>query len=67
MADFCTHCSIEHFGKDFGNFKYLISAAELAAGYRYSTVLCEGCGPIQVDQFGNCVSSDCGVNHNEDS
>lgn len=29
----------------------------------FSSVLCEGCGPIQVDADGNCVSGDCDGEH----
>jgi hypothetical protein len=29
----------------------------------FTCVLCEGCGPIQVDADGNCVSEDCIGDH----
>ena len=58
MADFCRQCSIEYFGKDYEDFKGLTTPEdekqEMAA-----VVLCEGCGHIQVDNAGNCISPDC--------
>lgn len=54
MADFCKQCSEETFGKDFG---------DLAGMPKYSVTLCEGCGPIQVDVDGSCISNDCIEKH----
>lgn len=62
MADFCRQCSTVMFGKDFGDLRGLSSKKDTENGL-YATALCEGCGPIQVDHEGNCVSLDCGVDH----
>ena len=58
MADFCRQCSIETFGEDFGDLKGLSTPEHTAQGL-YAVVLCEDCGPIQVDHEGNCISPDC--------
>jgi hypothetical protein len=55
MADFCKQCSIEHFGKDFGELKN----PEPLPPDHFWLVLCEGCGVIQIDSDGACVSKDC--------
>ena len=59
MADFCSQCSTKVFGEDFGDLKGLC-----AEGY-WILVLCEGCGPIQVDHTGKCMSKDCLHRHGE--
>ena len=51
MSDYCKTCSEELFGKDFGDFAGLISK-ELAQSGDWAVVLCEGCGPIQVNDLG---------------
>ena len=54
MADYCTQCSIEHFGKDYGDMRGLQSP--LYTLYKmYVLVLCEGCGATQVDHKGKCI------------
>lgn len=58
MADFCQQCSFDYFGKDFEDFKGATSPAEDKAGYA-AVVLCEGCGAIQVDSEGRCITADC--------
>lgn len=58
MADFCKQCSIDNFGEDFGDLKL----GPLEPG-KYWVVLCEDCGPIQVNQEGECVSPDCLKKH----
>jgi hypothetical protein len=58
MADFCKACSIDNFGKDFEELAGLSTPEQTAAGL-FPVVICEGCGPIQVDHEGKCVSSDC--------
>ena len=65
MADFCKQCSIELFGKDFGDMEGLSTAEHTESGL-YPHVLCEGCGGIQVDHEGRCVSSDCLKKHGEE-
>lgn len=58
MADFCKQCSLETFGKDFGELAGL-STEKHTLAERYCVVICEGCGPCQVDHLGVCVSPDC--------
>ena len=59
MAEFCLQCA-EKFG--FPNdFEGLTSAEEWSKG-RAAIVLCEECGPIQVDPDGRCVV-DCRLHH----
>jgi hypothetical protein len=58
MADFCKACSIDIFGEDFKELA-LITKEEDWKGGKACTALCEGCGFIQVDPEGNCVSPDC--------
>lgn len=53
MADFCSQCSEELFGKDYRDF-----AGMVESGF-FPIVICEGCGVIQVDSEGRCVSEDC--------
>lgn len=53
MAEFCKQCAEEiGFTSDFINIKG-------AKKGLYHTVLCEGCGPCQVNSQGECISSDC--------
>lgn len=54
MADFCKQCSIEIFGGDFRELAGLISQ-EQAEGGLIARVLCEGCGPTQVNIEGECL------------
>lgn len=62
MADFCKQCSIEIFCEDFKNLAE-ITKPEDAVKDMYVYVICEGCGPIQVDPDGACVTEGCkGVN-----
>lgn len=58
MADFCKQCSIDMFGKDFGDLKGLGDGKVLLEGRGWLT-MCEGCGPILVDSEGSCISKDC--------
>lgn len=58
MADFCNQCCVSMgfpTGVDLAN----LSTKEDTEKGLYPVVLCEGCGPIQVDHEGNCVSPDC--------
>jgi hypothetical protein len=58
MADFCRQCSEQHFGQDFKELANLMSEEDAAKGFAASA-LCEGCGAIQVNQNGECISPDC--------
>ena len=62
MADFCQQCSIDTFGEDSRDLAGLIAEAEVRRGF-CALVLCEGCGPTQVDHEGRCVSDDCLCGH----
>lgn len=53
MADFCKQCSIDHFGKDFGDLAGITPQEDWDAG-KAMVVLCEGCGAIQVMPDGTC-------------
>lgn len=58
MADFCKACSEEMFDKDFKELAGL-STEQDTKEKKYCVVICEGCGPIQVDHEGVCVNTDC--------
>lgn len=58
MADFCKQCSIDLFGKDFQELAKITTEKDWKEG-KACGVICEGCGMIQVDPDGNCVSNDC--------
>ena len=59
MAEFCNACAKAIFGDDTpGDFARSTDEASWAEG-RATVEICEGCGPIQVDPDGNCVSIDC--------
>ena len=58
MASFCKACSIELFGKDLGDLAGITTTKNEASGLA-AVVICEGCGVIQVDHEGNCISPDC--------
>ena len=66
MADFCKGCSIDILGEDFGDLKGLSTEDDTSNGL-FSVVLCEGCGPIQVDHEGTCISQDCEKHSNGES
>lgn len=53
MADFCKQCSIELFGEDFKDLAELVTEEEEAKHF-VVTVLCEGCGPTDVNRAGEC-------------
>lgn len=63
MAEFCAQCSDELFSMP-SDFKGL-STVEDTENNLFPIVLCEDCGPIQVDHEGNCISYDCGKRHGE--
>lgn len=56
MADFCNQCE-----PSLGGLENLTTQEDEEKGL-FCVVLCEGCGPIQVDSRGNCVSH----HHNHD-
>lgn len=58
MGEYCYACSVEIFGRDAGDFKGLTPEKAFDEG-RACLVLCEGCGNIQVDPYGKCLSDGC--------
>ncbi len=58
MAEFCKACAIEFAEIDYGDLAHITSKKDEKEG-KYVVVICEGCGVIQVDHKGNCVSKDC--------
>lgn len=64
MADFCKQCSEDIFGEDFGDMAGL-STQQDTVNKLYPVVLCEDCGPCQVDHTGTCVSLDCYKKHGD--
>ncbi len=66
MADFCKQCSIELFGKDCGDLANLGDGTPLKEGYGWNA-LCEGCGPTQVNDEGECISPSCIREHGKKS
>jgi hypothetical protein len=64
MADFCAQCSIDLFGEDFGDLADITPIEQFERGLA-CCVLCEDCGPIQVDPLGRCISTDCAHHHGE--
>jgi hypothetical protein len=57
MAEFCVACAKE-LGFPETDFRGLTSQADWDKGLA-AIALCEGCGVIQVDPRGNCVSPGC--------
>lgn len=64
MSDFCRQCTVKILGAD-GDMNDLkgLSTPEDTKNELYPVALCEGCGPIQVDHTGKCVSTDCIEKH----
>jgi hypothetical protein len=62
MADFCKQCSLHTFGEDYGDLAEL-TTPDMSVEGLYALVMCEGCGPIQVDHTGACISDDCLKRH----
>lgn len=58
MADYCYQCSLAVWGEDYGDFAGATPVVSFMIG-EAALVLCEGCGPIQVDPAGRCISNDC--------
>jgi len=61
MAEFCELCA-KDLNFPYGDFKGLTAKKAWSEG-RAAVVICEGCGPIQVDPEGNCVTIDCFKKH----
>lgn len=59
MADFCKQCHADLFGPGLENDLSGLTTQEDWEQGKAVGVICEGCGPIQVDPEGNCVSDDC--------
>ena len=66
MAEFCKQCVEDVLGLpgDKNDFVGIQTEETTKAGL-FSVVICEGCGFIQVDHTGRCVSTDCLRNHNK--
>ena len=64
MADFCKQCSDRLFGFDTRDLAGITSHKDWKQG-RAAIVICEGCGAIQVDPEGGCISEDCLENGHE--
>lgn len=65
MADFCLQCTEVMFPGSENDLSGLSTPEDTANGL-YCVVLCEGCGAIQVDHLGRCVSVGCIENHNKE-
>ena len=60
MADYCFQCTRDILGVNpVYNDLAELSKPEDTAKKMYPVVLCEGCGPIQVNHLGICMSDDC--------
>lgn len=57
MADFCRDCSIDVWGKDYGDLADLSTEEDTKNGL-FCVVICEGCGIIQVDHEGVSITKD---------
>ena len=57
MADFCNQCAAS-MGLPPGDLAGVTTPQMIRAG-RAAIVICEGCGQIQVDPDGCCISEDC--------
>lgn len=65
MADFCKQCTKDLFGAKYSannDFVGLTKQEDWEEGLSV-VVLCEGCGPIQVDPVGCCISQNCFKRH----
>jgi hypothetical protein len=59
MADFCYECAEKLFGNGENNDLAGLTTESQEVQGRYAEALCEGCGPIQVDSAGHCMTPDC--------
>ena len=66
MADFCKQCCKDSLGVD-GTDLDNISTEEHTKKGLFASVLCEGCGPTQVNHLGECISPFCLKKHGEQS
>ena len=57
MADFCIQCA-DDLGIPQGDLSGLTEKGDWKRGLA-RVVICEGCGFIQVDPEGRCISDDC--------
>lgn len=62
MADFCLQCS-QMMGFESPDLDGISTEEDTKNGL-YAMVLCEGCGPTQVDHTGRCISN-CLEKHND--
>jgi hypothetical protein len=58
MSDFCQQCSVDLFGQDCRDMAGLSTQEDTRQGL-FAVVLCEGCGPCQVDHEGRCIGGYC--------
>lgn len=64
MADFCLQCSVA-MGFDFPDLDGISTEEDTKKGL-FANVICEGCGFIQVDHTGKCITVGCLENHNKE-
>ncbi len=63
MAEFCKQCATELFGEECsGDFVGMTTKEDEEKG-EAAVVLCGGCGAIQVNSQGECISKDCLKQH----
>lgn len=63
MAEFCKQCGDDMWPPGTPvDLAGLSTEADTKAGL-FAVVLCEGCGPTQVDHTGTCIASDCYEKH----
>lgn len=66
MAEFCLQCSEELKAPEgYSDFEGMSSEKDTKQGF-LNNVLCEGCGFIQVDHNGKCVSGSCLKEHGKE-
>jgi len=59
MASFCKQCSEELFGYDAEDFVSEKLTKEMFEAGEIFLSICEGCGFIETNHLGECVSHDC--------
>ena len=60
MAEFCLQCNKEFNNINASDFAGETTWFDWLRGRGAAVVWCEGCGVIQVDRKGACISRDCG-------